>query len=138
MDSFSKEVPARFTLSPGKCLLTGEENGTVKSFEGDNIDLLCVKSGKEIKCSQVGKPAENYDLIIDEDGLLISKSKSDDKSLPQYLSQELQEFANKDPTGFVIRKRFSNNTKLHIKTNKYNKTNKNNKKTTKNKTSKKF
>ena len=76
MDSFSKEVPARFTLSPGKCLLTGEENGTVKSFEGDNIDLLCVKSGKEIKCSQVGKPAENYDLIIDEDGLLISKSKS--------------------------------------------------------------
>ena len=86
------------------------------------------------------KSFKNHTLVnkLFAPSIIISKSKSDDKSLPQYLSQELQEFANKDPTGFVIRKRFSNNTKLHIKTNKYNKTNKNNKKTTKNKTSKKF
>jgi serine/threonine protein kinase len=77
--------------------------------------------------------------------IIISKSKSDDKSLPQYLSHELQEFANKDPTGFAIRKRCHNHKKFNIKTNKCNKTNKNktnknktNNKTTKNKTNKQF
>jgi hypothetical protein len=42
------------------------------------------------------------------------------------------------PSIIISKSKSDNNTKLHIKTNKYNKTNKNNKKTTKNKTSKKF
>jgi serine/threonine protein kinase len=83
--------------------------------------------------------------------IIISKSKSDDKSHPQYLSYELQELANKDP--IELRKRCPYNKELNIKTNKcvkkYNKTNKyktnkyktNNKtnnKTSKNKTNKQF
>ena len=45
--------------------------------------------------------------------IIISKSKSDDKSHPQYLSYELQELANKDPSDF-----FKRSKKLNIKTNK--------------------
>ena len=95
------------------------------------------------------KSFKNHTLVnkLFAPSIIISKSKSDDKSLPQYLSQELQEFANKDPAGFVIRKRFSNNTKLNIKINKslknrktlHNKTNKNsNKSTSNNSTSNKY
>jgi serine/threonine protein kinase len=74
--------------------------------------------------------------------IIISKSKSDDKSHPQHLSHELQEFANKDPSEVVLRKRCYNNKKLNIKTNKcvkkyiknlHNKTNKITNNKTKNK-----
>ena len=67
---------------------------------------------------RLGKSFKNHILVNKPPApaIIISKSKRDDKSHPEHLSYELQEFANKDPSST---KRFNHNKKLNIKTNKH-------------------
>jgi serine/threonine protein kinase len=65
---------------------------------------------------RLNKSFKNHILVnkLVAPSIIISKSKSDDKSQPQYLSYELQELANKDP--LELKKKRCNN--LNVKTNK--------------------
>ena len=67
---------------------------------------------------RLGKSFNNHILInkLSAPSIIISKSKNDDKSHPQYLSYELLELANKDP--IELRKICPYNKELNNKTNK--------------------
>lgn len=73
---FAKSLPKRLTFSPNNCITSGDDNGKIKTLEGVNADLLCEVAGNEIKCSQLGGAVETYDLLVNESGILIVRSKS--------------------------------------------------------------
>ena len=72
---YAKTLPKRVTFSPTKCIISGDDNGKIKSLEGTKTDLLCEVMDNEIKCSQIGGAAEVYDIFINESGLLVIRSK---------------------------------------------------------------
>jgi hypothetical protein len=61
-------------LSSLSCSLSNEDNGTITSMQGDKVDLTCIKDSKFLKCSQPGGIPEQYDLLLDEDGVFFSRS----------------------------------------------------------------
>lgn len=70
----AKVLPKRVTFSPVECVVSGDDNGKIKRFDGVNSDLLCEVNNNEIKCSQLGGSAEVYEIIVNDNGVLIVRS----------------------------------------------------------------
>ncbi len=70
-----KDSVRKFILTPEQCLLTGEDNGSVKTMAGDNTVLNCDLSSTKLLCGQKSNP-EEYDVPINEKDLFVGRSKS--------------------------------------------------------------
>lgn len=63
------------TLLTKSCLITGEDNGIVKSSAGENVIMRCKIQNKKMTC-QTGSSTTEYNLEVDIDSLFLAKSKS--------------------------------------------------------------
>ncbi len=62
-------------LVPDQCLISGEENGTVRTSVGENVAMACKLSTKKLVCGSA-KNQEEYKLELESAEFFLAKSKS--------------------------------------------------------------
>jgi len=74
-NEMKSKISKEFILSPAKCYTTGEDNGIVKSIDGERIDLSCTLTNQKLVCGQSGTTPETYEVVINEE-VFVARSKS--------------------------------------------------------------